>query len=47
MRDKLAAADETLGKIPALAISLEPPGGSATGQPSGPVLYSGPCVKYW
>ena len=43
----IAAADQTLGDVPALAVSLEPPGGSPTGQPSGPVLYSGPCVKYW
>jgi anti-sigma-K factor RskA len=42
-----AAADQTLGDVPALAISLEPPGGSPTGQPTGPVLYTGPCVKYW
>jgi len=42
-----APADKALGNVPALAISLEPPGGSPTGQPTGPVLYSGPCVKYW
>jgi anti-sigma-K factor RskA len=42
-----APADKSLGNVPALAISLEPPGGSPTGQPTGPVLYSGPCVKYW
>jgi anti-sigma-K factor RskA len=42
-----AAADQSLGDVPALAVSLEPPGGSPTGQPSGPVLYTGPCVKYW
>jgi anti-sigma-K factor RskA len=41
------AADQALGDVPALALSLEPPGGSPTGQPTGPVLYSGPCVKYW
>jgi anti-sigma-K factor RskA len=45
---KLAAvADRSLGDVPALAVSLEPPGGSPTGQPTGPVLYTGPCVKYW
>jgi anti-sigma-K factor RskA len=38
-------ADETLGAIPALAVSLEPSGGSPTGLPTGPVLYSGPFVK--
>jgi anti-sigma-K factor RskA len=30
-----------LDRIPALAISLEPAGGSPTGAPTGPVLYSG------
>ncbi|ROR05139.1 anti-sigma factor domain-containing protein [Erwinia sp. JUb26] len=29
------------GALPVLAISLEPPGGSPTGQPTGPVLFSG------
>jgi anti-sigma-K factor RskA len=43
----LAPADQALGDIPLLAVSLEPQGGSTTGAPSGPVLYSGPCVKYW
>jgi anti-sigma-K factor RskA len=43
----LAAADQSLGDVPTLAVSLEPPGGSPTGQPTGPVLYTGPCVKYW
>ncbi|HZP91737.1 MAG TPA: anti-sigma factor [Burkholderiales bacterium] len=28
-----------------LAMSVEPKGGSPTGRPTGPVLYSGPCVK--
>ena len=36
-----APADESLTNIPALAVSLEPPGGSPTGQSTGPVLYSG------
>lgn len=40
-------AERSLGNVPALAISLEPQGGSPSGQPTGPVLYSGPCVKYW
>ena len=45
---KLAAvADQSLADIPALAISLEPKGGSRTGAPTGPVLFTGPCVKYW
>ncbi|WP_432719563.1 anti-sigma factor [Jeongeupia wiesaeckerbachi] len=33
------------GLIPALAVSLEPPGGSPTGQPTGPVLYSGKMLS--
>lgn len=45
---KLAAvADQSLGEIPQIALSLEPKGGSPSGAPSGPVLYSGPCIKYW
>jgi anti-sigma-K factor RskA len=43
----VAAADQSLGDIPALAVSLEPRGGSPTGAPTGPVLFSGPCIKYW
>jgi anti-sigma-K factor RskA len=45
---KLAAASESeLGNIPMLAISLEPKGGSPTGGPTGPVLYTGRCMKLW
>jgi anti-sigma-K factor RskA len=40
-----APAEETLRAIPALAVSLEPPGGSPTGLPTGPVLYSGPVQR--
>ena len=36
-----AALDAAAG----LAMSVEPKGGSPTGQPTGPVLYSGQCVK--
>ena len=43
----VAAADRSLADVPALAVSLEPRGGSPTGAPTGPVLFSGPCVKYW
>ena len=43
----VAAADQSLAEVPALAVSLEPRGGSPTGSPTGPVLYTGPCVKYW
>lgn len=42
-----AVADESLGNVPALAVSLEPAGGSPTGAPTGPVLFSGPCVRHW
>jgi len=34
-------SDTALANIPALAVSLEPTGGSPTGLPTGPVLYSG------
>ncbi len=36
-----APAGIAFQRMPALAVSLEPPGGSPTGQPTGPVLYSG------
>ena len=36
-----ASAGVTLQSVPALAISLEPAGGSPTGKPTGPVLYTG------
>lgn len=42
-----AAAEQVLRDVPMLAVSLEPVGGSKTGAPTGPVLYSGPCVKDW
>ena len=40
-------ADVALGDTAMLAISLEPAGGSPTGAPTGPVLYTGPCIKVW
>jgi anti-sigma-K factor RskA len=40
-------AGQALQNIPALAISLEPSGGSPTGQPTGPVLYSGPIQRLY
>lgn len=40
-------ADESLSNIPALAVSLEPPGGSPTGQPTGPVLFSGAVERMY
>jgi anti-sigma-K factor RskA len=36
-----APADAALQDTPALAVSLEPAGGSPTGAPTGPVLYTG------
>jgi anti-sigma-K factor RskA len=42
-----AAADQVLQNIPALAISLEPAGGSPTGLPTGPVLYAGPVQRLY
>jgi anti-sigma-K factor RskA len=39
---KLASAQKALmGESSTLAVSLEPEGGSPTGQPTGPVLYQG------
>ena len=40
-------AGQALQNIPALAVSLEPPGGSPTGLPTGPVLYSGPIQRLY
>ena len=40
-----ASAEDVLRNIPALAVSLEPRGGSPTGLPTGPVLYSGPVQR--
>lgn len=42
-----APAGESLTNIPALAVSLEPAGGSPTGQPTGPVLYSGAIERMY
>jgi len=42
-----AVADRSLGDATVLAVSLEPSGGSPTASPTGPVLYTGPCVKVW
>ncbi|HLX30501.1 MAG TPA: anti-sigma factor, partial [Casimicrobiaceae bacterium] len=39
--------DETLSNISTLAVSLEPPGGSPSGKPTGPVLYSGPIERMY
>jgi len=42
-----APVDESLSNIPSLAVSVEPPGGSPTGQPTGPVLYSGAIERMY
>jgi anti-sigma-K factor RskA len=34
-----------INRASGLALSVEPAGGSPTGQPTGPVLYKGPCVE--
>lgn len=40
-------AERALKDIPALAVSLEPSGGSPTGLPTGPVLYSGAVKRLY
>jgi len=42
-----AAPDVALANVPALAVSLEPAGGSPTGAPTGPVLYSGKVERFY
>jgi anti-sigma-K factor RskA len=42
-----APPDESLANVPALAVSLEPTGGSPTGQPTGPVLYTGKVERLY
>jgi anti-sigma-K factor RskA len=46
-RVPLAPAGVALQEIPALAVSLEPAGGSPTGKPTGPVLYSGAVQRLY
>jgi anti-sigma-K factor RskA len=49
----ISAANTTRSRLPAnaapesglLAVSLEPPGGSPTGAPTGPVVYSGRLIR--
>ena len=40
-------AGVALENTPALAVSLEPSGGSPTGKPTGPVLFSGPVSRLY
>ena len=40
-------ADKSIAQYKALAVSMEPPGGSTTGQPTGPVMFKGRCHTFW
>lgn len=42
-----ALPDEAFANVPALAVSLEQAGGSPTGAPQGPVLYTGRVEKFY
>lgn len=42
-----AVAERTLANVPWLAVSVEPEGGSRTGQPTGPVVAKGDCLRFW
>jgi anti-sigma-K factor RskA len=42
-----ALPDVALANVPALAVSLEQRGGSTTGAPQGPVLYTGRVEKFY
>lgn len=40
-------ADSSIAGYRTLAVSMEPQGGSKTGLPTGPVMFSGNCYKFW
>ena len=40
-------ADKSIAQYKALAVSMEPPGGSKTGTPTGPVMFKGRCHTFW
>jgi anti-sigma-K factor RskA len=40
-------ADKSIAQYKALAVSMEPPGGSKTGLPTGPVMFKGRCHNFW
>ena len=42
-----ALPDVALADVPALAVSLEQAGGSPTGAPQGPVLYTGDVERFY
>jgi anti-sigma-K factor RskA len=42
-----ASPDAVFANVPALAVSLEVAGGSPTGAPEGPVLYTGKVERFY
>jgi len=40
-------ADKSIAQYKALAVSMEPMGGSKTGLPTGPVMFKGACHTFW
>ena len=42
-----APSGRALADVPALAVSVEPPGGSPTGAPTGPVVYTGRIERFY
>lgn len=40
-------ADKSIAQYKALAVSMEPAGGSKTGMPTGPVMFRGRCHNFW
>lgn len=42
-----APSGQLLATVPALAVSVEPAGGSPTGQPTGPVVYTGRIERFY
>lgn len=40
-------ADKSIAQYKALAVSMEPAGGSKTGVPTGPVMFKGRCHNFW
>jgi anti-sigma-K factor RskA len=42
-----APSGRLLADVPALAVSVEPPGGSPTGAPTGPVVYTGRIERFY
>jgi anti-sigma-K factor RskA len=40
-------AERMVAQYKTLAVSMEPPGGSPSGSPTGPVMYQGECQTFW